>query len=66
MRKVKGQACCTALSVLLAGAISALSAEKTRPDIVFIVLDDLNDWVGGLGGHRLFADALMAFLPKPE
>ncbi|MDE0937466.1 MAG: sulfatase [Mariniblastus sp.] len=27
------------------------SAQDKRPDIVFIVVDDLNDWVGCLGGH---------------
>ena len=26
-------------------------AEEKRPDIVFIIVDDLNDWVGCLGGH---------------
>ena len=26
-------------------------AENKPPDIVFIIVDDLNDWVGCLGGH---------------
>jgi len=41
------------LSLLLAGAASLLNvdAAEKRPDVVFIVLDDLNDWVGVLGGH---------------
>ena len=26
-------------------------ADDHRPDIVFIIVDDLNDWVGCLGGH---------------
>ena len=26
-------------------------ANKERPDIVFIIVDDLNDWLGCLGGH---------------
>ena len=41
------------ISLLLAGAATVLSvrAAETRPDVVFIVLDDLNDWVGVLGGH---------------
>ena len=26
-------------------------AEEKRPDIVFIIVDDLNDWLGCLGGH---------------
>lgn len=25
--------------------------EKVRPDVVFIIVDDLNDWLGCLGGH---------------
>lgn len=41
------------ISLLLAGAATVLSvrAAEKRPDVVFIVLDDLNDWVGVLGGH---------------
>src|SRR3970040_3033587 len=27
------------------------AAQDTRPDILFIAVDDLNDWVGYLGGH---------------
>lgn len=38
-----------ALIVALAGAGSLAAAEK--PNILFIALDDLNDWVGPLGGH---------------
>lgn len=29
----------------------ALPSAKTPPNIVFIAIDDLNDWVGPLGGH---------------
>ena len=39
--------CWFAFSVLISCAL----AEKQRPDIVFIIVDDLNDWVGCLGGH---------------
>jgi len=41
------------ISLLLAGAagVLAVNAAEQRPDLVFIVLDDLNDWVGVLGGH---------------
>ena len=38
----------TALLMLMAST-PALAAE--RPNVLFIALDDLNDWVGCLGGH---------------
>ncbi len=34
-------------AVLLAGAAPA----QQRPNVLFIAIDDLNDWVGPLGGH---------------
>ena len=41
------------LSTLLALAtlVNCAWAEEKRPDLVFIIVDDLNDWVGCLGGH---------------
>ena len=30
---------------------SVVAAEDSRPDVLFIAVDDLNDWVGHLGGH---------------
>lgn len=39
--------CLVVLTVMVDGA----TAEVKRPDIVFIIVDDLNDWVGCLGGH---------------
>ena len=36
---------------LLALLISPLSGEEKKPNILFIALDDLNDWIGCLGGH---------------
>jgi arylsulfatase A-like enzyme len=38
------------LCVLGAGTSSG-AAETSRPNILFIAIDDLNDWVGCLGGH---------------
>lgn len=32
-------------------AISQDSSHDSRPDLVFIIVDDLNDWLGCLGGH---------------
>ena len=31
--------------------VNGATAGDKRPDIVFIIVDDLNDWVGCLGGH---------------
>lgn len=38
------------LLVLIVGAYGTPTEDK-RPDIVFIIVDDLNDWLGCLGGH---------------
>ena len=35
---------------LLIGCDSS-QLEEERPNILFIAIDDLNDWVGYLGGH---------------
>ena len=43
--------------VLLVGVVSCLismplSAEESkRPNVLFLAIDDLNDWIGCLGGH---------------
>lgn len=37
--------------LLLSGGWTALAAE--RPNILFIAIDDQNDWIGHLGGHPL-------------
>ncbi len=38
------------LAVLILGTC-CLAAAADKPDVLFIVVDDLNDWVGVLGGH---------------
>jgi arylsulfatase A-like enzyme len=39
-------------SLVLATLVAAQSVRaQPQPDILFIVIDDLNDWVGVLGGH---------------
>ena len=37
-------------SALAAGSSPAF-AGKNKPNVLFISIDDLNDWVGVLGGH---------------
>jgi len=37
--------------VAFIAVVNFASAEDNRPDIVFIIVDDLNDWLGCLGGH---------------
>ena len=39
------------LALVLLGFASSGFATEPRPNVLFIVLDDLNDWVGFLGGH---------------
>ena len=38
---------------MLAGALAAgeSGASRARPNVLFIAVDDLNDWVGALRGH---------------
>jgi len=37
--------------LLLATTISLSAKEKQQPNILFIAVDDLNDWVGAFGGN---------------
>ena len=42
------------LTVILLAALTGLASPanaKPRPNILLIAVDDLNDWVGHLGGH---------------
>ena len=48
MNKLKTLALVLAAFTVLAGYAEA---NEKRPDIVFIIVDDLNDWLGCLGGH---------------
>ena len=43
--------CLLVIATIMATTGTARAEEKPRPDIVFIIVDDLNDWVGCLGGH---------------
>ena len=41
------------LAPSLLNAQEAEGAGKTRPNILFIAIDDQNDWIGYLGGHPM-------------
>ena len=41
----------TALAILLGACVPSAGPKLGRPDVLFIAVDDLNDWVGVLGGH---------------
>lgn len=41
------------LGALGLARLTAAVAEPTRPNVLFIAIDDQNDWVGPLGGHPL-------------
>lgn len=36
---------------LVSGTLQAASGERSRPNVLLILCDDLNDFVGGFGGH---------------
>lgn len=39
--------------IVLAFALAAISHAAQKPNVLFISIDDQNDWIGTLGGHRL-------------
>lgn len=43
----------TGLLILWATCHAAAAQPQGRPNVLFIAIDDLNDWVGTLGGHPL-------------
>ena len=43
--------CLLIVAGIVVTSFKAAADEENRPDIVFIIVDDLNDWVGCLGGH---------------
>jgi arylsulfatase A-like enzyme len=53
---MKPELCLWTLAGLLSGAGGILAAKAAdaapaRPNVLFIAIDDLNDWIGPLGGH---------------
>ena len=39
------------LLVILCAFICTTTFAAAKPNVLFIVVDDLNDWVGAMGGH---------------
>ena len=39
------------LLILLSSVFEYTSYAETKNDVVFIIVDDLNDWIGVMGGH---------------
>jgi arylsulfatase A-like enzyme len=39
------------LAIAILGLFSPLQADPGKPNVLFIAIDDLNDWIGCLGGH---------------
>jgi len=60
-RLIAGALC---IAFLLLPAVQAEGDASQRPDIVFIIVDDLNDWIGCLGGHLMHRVLTSMRLPK--
>lgn len=43
----------TSLLIVLSGSLAAVAATAKKPNVLFIAIDDQNDWVGPLAGHPL-------------
>jgi arylsulfatase A-like enzyme len=42
---------CATVITLVASARAETTATQTKPNVLFIAIDDMNDWTGFLGGH---------------
>ena len=41
----------TSISFLLLGSMLWAKTEHSQPNVLFLSIDDLNDWVGFMDGH---------------
>ena len=41
----------SASALLACGSINASAEETAPPNVLLIAIDDLNDWIGCMGGH---------------
>jgi hypothetical protein len=42
---------CVAIIAAFAGVMASCEDATERPNVLFIIIDDLNDWVGAYGGN---------------
>ncbi len=47
-------------------SIAATTDSTARPNILFIAMDDLNDWIGVLGGHPQTITPTLIAWPSPR
>ena len=51
MKAVRRVSAVLAVVMMISGTSLAAPEDSRRPNILFIAIDDLNDWIGCLGGH---------------
>ncbi|MCP4098107.1 MAG: sulfatase-like hydrolase/transferase, partial [Planctomycetaceae bacterium] len=53
MKRLRNLLCVLLVAIGMVGveSIEASANESNSPNVLFIAVDDLNDWVGYLGGH---------------
>lgn len=39
------------LGLLIIGCMQIVAAQSASPNVLLVIIDDLNDWIGALGGH---------------